>query len=227
MAKIRKFARFILVTLSLIISPYVTEAQNYYVEETNTFFGGPVLGANFTQVDGDNYAGYHKAGINVGGIVFTRFAERFAASLEILYTQKGSRGHAPIRSNSSTYEIQQYGIALDYAEVPVMLHIMDKRKSMFGMGLSYSQLVGSKETITTNNSTFNDTVNLDRYPFKKFDLNFLVGASLRVYKGFYLNLRFQYSLLPIRKEIYKEFGRAEQYNNLYTLRLIYIFGQKY
>lgn len=227
MAKIRKFTRFILPVVSLIILPYITQAQNYYIEESNTFFGGPILGANFTQVDGDNYAGYHKAGINVGGIVFTKFAERFAASLEILYTQKGSKGHVPIRSNSSTYEIQKYGINLNYAEVPIMLHIMDKRKSMFGMGLSYSQLVSSKETITTNSQAFNDTVDLSRYPFKKYDLNFIIGANLRIYKGFYFNLRFQYSLLPIRKDIYKEFGRAEQYNNLYTLRFIYIFGQKY
>src|SRR5688500_17244565 len=67
-------------------------AQSYYVEGDNTFYGGPVLGFNFTQVDGDNYAGYNKVGLNIGGIVYTKFGSDFAASMEISYTQKGSRG---------------------------------------------------------------------------------------------------------------------------------------
>ena len=226
MAKIRKFARFTLVAFFLILLSHNSDAQNYYIEDPHTFFGGLVAGGNFTQVDGDNFAGYHKVGFNAGGIVYARFAERIAASMEILYSQKGSRAHRSQRSNTGAYEIYKYDINLNYAEVPIMLNYFDKNRANFGAGLSYSRLINSKETVTTNNNTFNDTIQLDRFPFKKGDLNFVLGGSLRLFQGFYINLRFQYSLLPVRKEIFKELGRAEQYNNMWTFRIMYLFGDK-
>jgi hypothetical protein len=57
-------------------------AQNpdsYYDVAPRTFYGGLVGGVNFTQLDGDNYAGYHKVGFNGGGIVYARFDEHLAA----------------------------------------------------------------------------------------------------------------------------------------------------
>jgi hypothetical protein len=224
MAKIRKFAGFIVVLFALTTSFNQSYAQSYYVEEPRTFFGGLIAGGNFTQVDGDNYAGYHKIGVNVGGIVYARFTNNIAGSLEILYSEKGSRGHRSQLSNNRVFELKRYNINLNYAEVPVMLNYFDKQWANFGAGLSYSQLIGSKESVETNNTTFNDTINFDRYPFKKYDLNFIVGGSLKLVKGLHLNLRFQYSLLPVRKTIYPELGRAEQYNNVWTFRLVYLFG---
>jgi hypothetical protein len=227
MTKIRKFAGFIVAAAVFTSISLHTYAQSYYVENQNTFFGGPVVGANFTQVDGDNYAGYHKAGLNVGGIVFMRLDEMFAASMEILYSQRGSRSNGVKISNFQTYQIQKYGLDLDYAEVPIMIHIFDKRRSHASIGLSYAQLVSSKETVTTNNKVFDDSVDFTRYPFKKADLNFIVGGDIRLYKGLYLGIRFQYSLLSVRKTFYNEFGRADQFNNSYVVRLSYIFGDKY
>ena len=88
-----------------------------------------------------NYAGYYKTGLNVGGIIYAKFGQRFAASMEILYSQKGSRGHKSQKANyTKDVYIQKYGIALNYAEIPLMLHIHDNRKSHFGVGLSFSQL---------------------------------------------------------------------------------------
>ncbi|MGN6568281.1 MAG: hypothetical protein ACTHJ0_10035, partial [Flavipsychrobacter sp.] len=85
MAKIRKLALFIVVLLTSVGFFNKLEAQsNYYVEEQRVFYGGLVAGANFTQVDGDYFAGYHKVGINIGGIVYAQLAEHVAASLEIL-----------------------------------------------------------------------------------------------------------------------------------------------
>ena len=65
-------------------------AQNpdsYYDEVPRTFYGGLIAGANFTQVDGDNYAGYHKVGLNAGGIVYTRFDEH----RDIVFTERCAR----------------------------------------------------------------------------------------------------------------------------------------
>lgn len=228
MDKIRKFGGLLLAQLVFLSFSQSIYAQNYYEENERTFYGGPVVGANFTQVDGDNYAGYYKTGLNVGGIIYAKFGQRFAASMEILYSQKGSRGHKSQKVNyTKDVYIQKYGIALNYAEIPLMLHIHDNRKSHFGVGLSFSQLVSASETLQTNNTKYNDTIDVARYPFKRNDLNLLVGVNLRLYKGLFFNVRYQYSLMPIRSDVNYDYSRAKQYNNLYVVRLAYIFGEKY
>lgn len=198
------------------------QAQNYYVEDERTFYGGLIAGTTFTQVDGDNFAGYSKAGFTFGAVAYAHLVSNVRGSIEILYTQKGARSNGAKASNNRVYLIEKYGIDLNYAEVPVMINYFVKRKSNFGAGLSYSQLISSKEMATTK-PTFPDTIDLDQFPFKKYDLNFLLGGSLHLYKGLYLSYRFQYSLLPVRTKIYPEFGRPEQYNNMHILRVMYVF----
>lgn len=226
MPKIRQFGRFAPILIILIFTSYTLNAQEYYIEDPHTFFGGVVAGGNFTQVDGDNYAGYRKTGLNVGGIVYARFAKHIAGSLEILYVEKGSKSSAVKRVNSGFADINSYNIKLNYAEIPVMINYFDKNKANFGLGLSYAQLISSSETATTSNAALNDSLHFERYPFKKSDVNFIIGGSLRFFKGFYINLRFQYSILPVRQDWNKEFGRANHYNNLWTFRIMYLFGDK-
>ncbi len=222
MHKIREFAAILFLGgLFSLFSPSAA-AQSYYEELPRTFYGGLVAGANFTQVDGDRFAGYHKLGMNIGGIVYTQFAPNLAVSLEILYSQKGSRAHKAQLSTSQAYLVQSHRIKLDYAEVPVMLCYFDKRKSHFGLGFSYSQLIQNREDVQTNPS-FPVALLEEEYPFRKMDLNFLVGGSLKLYKGLFLNLRFQYSMIPIRTKVHPELGRQEQFSNLYALRLMYLF----
>jgi hypothetical protein len=223
MAKIRKFAAFIFITCLLSAFSAKVYAQNYYEEDPRTFYGGLLLGGNFSQVDGDNFAGYHKAGLNAGGIVYAQMAPHLAASIEILFSQKGSRAHKSQPTNSRAYSIYRYDIKLNYAEVPLMLNYFDKRKSHFGAGLSYSQLISSKEVVETD-PVMATPIDFEKdYPFKKIDINFLVGFNLHLVKGLFLNGRFQYSLIPIRKNIHPEFGRSEQFSNLWTMRLMYLF----
>ena len=154
--------------------------------------------------------------------MYARFAEHVAGSIEILFSQKGSRAHKTQLTTSKAYNILKYDINLNYAEVPVMINYFDKRKSHFGAGFSYSQLISSKETVQTD-PPFPSSIKLDDYPFQKMDINFLIGFNLHLVKGLFLNGRFQYSVIPIRKKVYSEFGRNEQYNNVWTLRLMYLF----
>ncbi len=221
MVKFRKITLLIVVLVAGLVNN--TSAQNYYIDNERTFYGGLLAGSTFSQVDGDNFAGYSKPGVTVGGIVYAELAHKLAASIEILYTQKGSKSNEEKRSNSNIYYITDYRIDLNYAEVPIMLNYFDKRKSHFGAGISYSQLISYKENVTTQ-PAFPNTIDLDDYPFKKYDINFLISGSLHLYKGLFLTYRFQYSMVPVRKNIYQEFGRAEQYNNMHVLRLMYLWG---
>lgn len=206
------------------------KAQNpssYYVEAPRTFYGGLVAGANFTQVDGDNYAGYRKMGMNVGGIVYTKFDQHLALSLEILYSQKGARGHFSQRSTNG-YTITDYNVRLNYAEVPIQLCYFDRRRSHFGAGFSVARLVSVKENGVFADSTA-PVVNFDDYQFRKMDYNFIIGGSLHIWQGLFVNARFQYSLRPVREgeigvKLPPEFsGRRQQYNNLWAVRVMYVF----
>ena len=193
-------------------------AQEDEMFENRTFYGGLILGGNFCQVDGDNFAGFHKVGLNAGGVVYIKLDQHIAASMEVLFSQKGSRATTP-QVLASGFYILKYGIDLNYAEVPIMINYFDKRKSHFGGGLSYSQLASSNEYITTNPPTAYD---LSKYPFKKSDLNLLLSGSLHLYKGFFLNLRFQYSLISIRNTV-PNVTRGAQFNNLWAVRVMYLF----
>lgn len=203
------------------------EPKGMYLEEPKLFYGGLILGANFAQVDGDYYAGYRRVGLNVGGIAYAHVANHVALSMEILYSQKGSRSNLPQKSPANpAVELKKYGINADYAEIPIMLNYFDKRKSHFGIGVSYGRLVSKKEDIVMNVGNNRDSV-VDfggKYPFRQDAFDFLAGAQLHLWKGLFLNVRFQYSLIPMRTEIPPaDFARARQYNNLWAFRLMYLF----
>ena len=192
--------------------------ESYELFENKSFYTGLIFGSNFCQVDGDNFAGYHKFGFNIGGAAYIKLDEHITGSMEVLYSQKGSRSTMPQLLAAGFY-ITNYGITLNYAEIPVLINYYDDHKNHFGGGLSYGRLGTSKEYITTNPPT---TYDPNDYQFKKNDLNLLLNGSLHVYKGLFVNLRFQYSLLSIRSKV-PNITKGTQYNNLWTIRLMYLF----
>ena len=200
------------------------EPHGLYIEQPRVFYGGVVIGANFAQVDGDYFAGYHKMGLNVGGIVYAQVAKHVALSMEILYSQKGSKSTLPEPSSTlpDTY-ITKYGINLNYAEIPVMINYFDKRKSHFGVGVSYSRMVGSSENLRVDSSNVVKNVDFNnKYPFRANAFDVLAGFELHLWKGLFLNVRFQYSIIPIRTDIPPNYARSDQYNNLWVVRLMYL-----
>lgn len=224
MSKISYFAA--LVGSLVLLNVQQLFAQNpasYYEEIPRTFIGGLVAGANFTQVDGDRYAGYHKIGLNFGGIMYMNLADHLAASVEILYSQKGSRAHKPMESSDGSFVIDKYDIKLSYAEVPIQINYFDKRKSHFGAGFSISRLITANES---GSSTQPVPTDFEKYPFRKMDYNFIIGGNLHLIKGFFLNARFQYSLASIRDKDNMPpgwAGRTQQFNNMWTVRVMYLF----
>ena len=214
-----KYLKVLVLLLAILpgIHSVALAQKDFEMYENRTFYGGLILGANFTQVDGDNFAGYHRVGLNTGGVVYIKMQEHAALSMEVLFSQKGSRSKDPQITAAGQY-ITKYGIDLNYAEVPVMINYFDSRKSHFGAGFSYSQLATSNEYMNANFPV----PDLSKYPFKKSDINFLLSGSLHMYKGLFFNLRFQYSILSIRDNV-PNVTRGAQYNNLWTVRLVYLF----
>ena len=221
-------ARFTVLFLVIFIFCHYAQAQSsLYIEEPRVFSGGLVAGANFTQVDGDSFYGYNKVGINAGGVVYVRFNENFGASMEIDYTQKGSRGVLVTNSQNIGTYVEKYFMNLNYVEVPVTLHVKSYLKThlvYFEAGLSYAYLINSSEWVLADQPVVIDPV-LNR--FNNTDFDYILGASLQVYKNLYLNGRFQYSILEIRPTdrvpIGYTYGTKGQFNNMFNLRLMYFF----
>lgn len=200
---------------------FSTEGQDRH----RTFYGGFAAGANFSQVDGDGYSGYNKVGLNVGPLIYARLSKTFAVSLELLYTQKGSRSRSMAENDYGVPYQDQYDLKLNYMEVPVMLHIIDNPcmpRANVGAGIAYARLLNSKEEAFTTNQ-----VNLypDIYTFRKDDLSVVAEAGYELYKGLFINLRYSYSLKTIRdaNRIPLAYGGdrySRQLNNLFALRFI-------
>ena len=78
------------------------------------FHGGITAGLVGSQVAGDTYSGYNKAGIFLGGFVSIDVSEKSALHMELTYFQKGSREN-PTEKNA----YRSYILRLNYIEFPV------------------------------------------------------------------------------------------------------------
>lgn len=67
--------------------------------------------------------------------------------------------------------------------------------------------------------------------YNKNDFSICADLRIRIWKGLHAQLRYQYSLAPIRIRLfeeytpYLEYNIRQQYNNQISLRLTYIFGE--
>ncbi len=197
--------------------------SSYFDESQKVFNGGLLLGANFTQVDGDSYYGYHKVGLNVGGVVYVHFTHSFGASMELIYSQKGSRGEDITGSPAFGTYVEKYFMDLNYIEVPVTLHYIYHNFDLEA-GLSYAYLITSSEWIEADQPVVIDPV-YNR--FNSTDFEYVFGLGRKLYKKLYANIRFQYSIVPVRPTervpLGYSYGNAGQFNNLFNLRFIYLF----
>ena len=182
--------------------------------------GGLIFGINASQVDGDQCIGYNKAGFNVGAEAIVPFKKNFSFTIETIFNQKGSHQRAQFVDSLDG----EYKLILNYLEVPVLFHYTDKDVVSIGTGFSWGRLVQYKEW----QDDFR--MNPDSVPaFKKNDINIILDAQIKITKGFYFDLRYAYSVAKIRtREFHNYLGSwsRNQYNNLLSFRLIYIFKDK-
>ena len=214
--------------------------------QAQRFIGSVIAGANFTQVDGDDVAGFYHPGLNGGLSVMMPLDNSFHwfATIELLYTQKGSyqtayRANATLsdtvpllwhNENTSVpfnHKIK-YKLNLDYVEVPVLFHYEDWRTGCsIGAGFAWGRLVRVREV----ENGWTTTTDLRSGMFATNDWSVIADAKIRLWKGLKLNVRFQYSMVSIRTRIYDPFGKNEEvrkmHNNVVTVRLIYSFNEKY
>lgn len=222
------FVRFLCLTLlSLGLTKLSAQQKNYFNTpdkngQDRTFFGGFVIGMNPTQIDGDNFSGYHKFGLNTGLISFVKMSPKVVASLELLFSQKGARNVELYNSPAVGSVPIIYTAKLNYVEIPVMLHYQVQERIQLGLGLSYSRLISDKEEMDSYTSS--GISNLQN-TFRQSDFNYLIGIKYQLYHNFFAAARYQYSIVSIRDadKIPVLFGTAAQFNNLFALQIITLF----
>ncbi|MBR1627464.1 MAG: PorT family protein [Bacteroidales bacterium] len=200
------------------------------------------VSAGFTiaQIDGDELYGFKHVGFTGGvgvmmPVVADKTDEGFQLSTEILLTQRGAK-------NSYVLDPFAYKCNLTYIDIPFMIHYVDKRAgATLGVGLQYGRLISTKEIWTLADTMINGMdrpVDITNHDFKKNDLSFVADFRFTVWRNFKFDVRWQYSLLPIRKDVeffnsynpdddlYRSWKR--DYKSQYvSFKLIYVINEEH
>ena len=176
---------------------------------------------NFTQIDGDDIAGYDKIGLTGGFMVELGLDEyeRWSAVMEILYAQKGSR-------STINYSVVDFTISMDYAEIPLYVKYHDLKGGLsFGLGPLIARSVRNKFVIAGVDNT--ESHFGGEHPPKKWELAGLVDISY-MFSNFGLSFRFTNSLTGIRTNCDSFISPGQclrQRHRTLSLRGIYLFGE--
>jgi len=152
--------------------------------KTQLFVGGIDFGLVASQVDGDEYGGYNKAGLNVDVYASLVLKPNLHLTSGVGYIQKGA--HSNIKTD-------YFVTRLHYAEVPIVLNYQPFDKISFSAGIIYGFLISGK-FITDWIEYGEEQLNLRKSEFSNYgSVNYHISDKLTV--KFVSN----YSTLPITK----------------------------
>jgi hypothetical protein len=179
------------------------------------FEGGLLGGLNASQVDGDSYKGYHKAGLVLGGYAQTDISRNLFATMELKFAQKGSRNVDSLATDGQI----KYIMRLNYAELPIYLGIRTSEKTSVIAGASFGYLISGKEY-----NDYGEFPSEDQHPFNAFDLEAMLGFRFQITDRLFVDIRGAYSVMPIRAKIENAdlyYWRDNQFNNVLNTTLLY------
>lgn len=179
------------------------------------FDGGALLGFNASQVKGDTYNGYHKPGLVAGFYVETDISPVFFAAMEIKYSQKGARKKVTDKDPTT------YIMRLNYIDIPLYAAFRSSERTAIIGGISPGVLLSGKEF-----NEYGEFPAEEQNAFSTLDLQAFLGMQLDFADNLKIDLRFAYSVLPIRDEPTKPgwYWESNQFNNVITLALYYQIG---
>lgn len=171
-----------------------------------------------SQVAGDTYSGFHKAGMYLGGYVSWDFTEHSGLQLELAYFQKGSRKNPDAENN----DYDQYLFRTNYVELPVLYQYKIKRFVIEG-GPSLGFLVGYYEE--KNQEELSDKPDYNKPARLTLQIN--LGLRFFISKKFGVDFRTNNSLLNIRSnnttgDVWRLWGYG-QFHDALVLSLFYQF----
>lgn len=194
--------------------------------------GNVAAGGMFSQIEGDGLKGFKQFGLNTGvGVMMDLSANgRWLLSVEALFAQRGA-----FQNNfaDSGYLTNLY---LNYVDIPVLLVYHDPIGGIYaGAGLTYGRLVQQPHSVIYYHPA--EVIPDTNMTFLRNDLAATIDVRFTLWRGLMLNLRWQHSILPVRRDwefaYYNgvnpdgSYRYNREYNNAYnhaiSLRLIWQF----
>lgn len=150
------------------------------------FEGGVLLGLTASQIDGDNYRGYNKVGLQGGGWVRRMFTYTVGGQMELRYVQKGA-----LKTN--TVKDPTYSrTALHYVDIPLMVQYVYNERIVLELGLDPEVLMKARL------EDENGVIPIPDPTYNRFTMSAVAGLGYRFLEVFSAHFRFNYSILPIR-----------------------------
>lgn len=174
-----------------------------------SFNGGVLVGGIASQVNGDNYAGYHQLGWTAGAYANWPVNNDLSWQLELKYALFGS--HSDVKEEEMG--ANHYNLRLHYAEVPIMLRYKLNRFHVGDRSLDFITLeIGPSFDFLL---FFSDETNLspnENAPWKFFSLTGNVGMHFDFGERWGIGLRSMNSIIPIRYKNSPSYFYGHYYN---------------
>jgi len=181
----------------------------------------PALGLNGSQIHGDGYSGYDKAGI-FGGIAVNAFINnKTSIEMGFYLSQKGARKNpVPLKGDYS-----QYYVNLNYIDLPLSLRYHLNKDYFITLGPSIGYMFNYSEWVNYTNFT-------GAYDFNPLEVGVNFGLGKKIKEKFSVEVRTSNSVIPIRDyggwtstvfypNPVAQFFNKGLYNNVLTLFVAY------
>lgn len=174
------------------------------------FNAGIYVGGVASQLDGDTYMGYDKAGLITGAYVNRSFKKQWAWQFGLRYTQKGSKR---VNDKLGIY----YKSQMHYMEIPLTIRYQHFKKVDLEAGLALGYLIKAMEDKGGYGLAEADP------PFNKFELASIVGINYHFNDKISVGAHLSYSITAVRpySSGYEAFMDKGQHNNILYFTLAY------
>ena len=153
------------------------------------FDGGPVVGFNASQVQGDDYTGFNKLGLSGGAFIDIRNPENYwGIRLEMHYAEKGSRFGDPEVGNT-TIELR-----MNYIDIPILLDV-NLGDYQVGVGPYLGRMIKAEkwQRVSDTSSSLEDDLNT-------WDVGGQAYARAPLGKSTFFQARISGSALSLKKD---------------------------
>ena len=195
-----------LVLLFILFSPYILLSQKF----DGGFFGG----LSMSQIEGDNYGGYNKAGFTAGAYILRPMSRELDFRMEIRFIQKGSF------KRSTETDPSYYKVSLQYIELPLLIQYKFGQNVFFAAGISPDVLLHFVEEDESG------PLPPELHPkFRRFSAGANMDAAYALTENIILGARFTFSVFPVRDHaggVTYLFNRG-WYSNVFSLSAYYQF----
>lgn len=179
--------------------------------QAQKFSGSALLGANFSQIDGDYLHGFRKIGLTAGGRIGYFIRKNKSVNFEFLYSERGSAVKLFESNPANKYTLR-------YLELPLIFTIHDwwqEEKKYYiarvDLGFSYGALFQLEVPI------------VDPDEFSKHDVSYILGVGLHFTKNLGMSVRYTRSLFDMLDYTLDD-GRNIQFRGYFiSSRLEYAF----